>query len=32
MGQIQVIREGDRYVAKFAFSYEVKDVVKAAGF
>jgi SWI/SNF-related matrix-associated actin-dependent regulator 1 of chromatin subfamily A len=30
--QISITREGDRYVARFPFSYETKDVVKAAGF
>lgn len=29
---ITVTKEGDRYVARFAFSYETKDLVKAAGF
>lgn len=30
--QITVTREGDRYVARFPFSYETKDYVKAVGF
>jgi SNF2 family DNA or RNA helicase len=29
---ISITREGDRYVARFPFSYETKDLVKAAGF
>lgn len=29
---IQIQQEGSRYVARFPFSYETKDVVKAAGF
>jgi SNF2 family DNA or RNA helicase len=30
--QISITREGGRYVARFPFSYETKDLVKAAGF
>lgn len=29
---ISVIREGDKWFARFAFSYETKDVIKEAGF
>jgi SWI/SNF-related matrix-associated actin-dependent regulator 1 of chromatin subfamily A len=32
MSTITIIKEGARYVARFAFSYPVKDAVKAAGF
>lgn len=30
--QIQVTQEGDRWVARFQFSHQTKDLVKAAGF
>ena len=30
--QISVAREGERWVARFPFSYETKDLVKGAGF
>ena len=32
MSKITVAREGDKWVAKFAFDFATKDVVKAAGF
>jgi SWI/SNF-related matrix-associated actin-dependent regulator 1 of chromatin subfamily A len=30
--QISVVREADKWIAKFAFTYETKDIVKNAGF
>jgi SWI/SNF-related matrix-associated actin-dependent regulator 1 of chromatin subfamily A len=29
---LSIIRQGDKWIARFPFSYETKDVVKAAGF
>jgi len=29
---IRIEKDGPRYIARFAFSYELKDIVKAAGF
>lgn len=32
LGAIRVTQEGNRWIARFPFSYETKDLVKAAGF
>jgi SNF2-related domain/Family of unknown function (DUF6011)/Helicase conserved C-terminal domain len=29
---IRIVKDGDRWIARFAFSFELKDIVKAAGF
>jgi SWI/SNF-related matrix-associated actin-dependent regulator 1 of chromatin subfamily A len=32
LSPITVVKKGDRWIARFAFSYETKDIVKNAGF